>query len=127
VLDARPLAEALGIRMGTEIIVITIWQLLLLAYSLIVLIFRFIAIKLDLLSDGYGLIYKINSVAVLLLSVSIVVWWFLAISANYKFSLGYVLIVQLPLILISVRLLLPFSQWVSLTKSSRKDAESGAA
>jgi hypothetical protein len=111
--------------MGTEIIIITIFQLLLLGYALAVYIVRFLVVKI-LGAQQYGFAHKINSVTVLFLSLGIIIWWFFAISGNYQFSLGYVLIIQFPLILITVRLLLPFSLWVSLTKSSSKDAASGA-
>lgn len=106
--------------MGTEIIVITIAQVLILAYSLGISVARFFMIRLSYMAADYGFIYKLNAVLVLVLSLGIIAWWLYAISAGYKFSLMYILVIHTPLILISVRLLMPFNRWLSLTKSSKR-------
>ena len=102
--------------MDTEIIVITFAQFCLLGYSFGI---RGLQLALEKLWDlkRYGCYYKVQSIAVLLLSLFIVVSWFCVISTNYSFSFAYALIIQLPLILLTLAILLPWEEWKNITNA----------
>ncbi|RXJ72742.1 hypothetical protein CS022_13990 [Veronia nyctiphanis] len=102
--------------MGTEIIVITIANLLITAYALVVRIIHFTLVKTGVVHSDPGLAYKTHAVVILCLALlpSLAFLW--VISADYVFAIGYILIIQLPIILLTMWLLMSFSAWKNITR-----------
>ena len=101
--------------MGTEIIVITIANLWLMAYALVVRIIQFALVKAGVVDTDLGLLYKAHAVVISFLALlpSLAFLW--AISADYGFAIGYILIIQLPIILLTMWILMSASAWKNIT------------
>ena len=100
--------------MGTEIVVITIANLWLMAYTLVLRAVRFMLIKAGIAHSDIGILYKCHAVAVFSLSLlpSLAFLW--AISDDYSFAMGYILIIQLPIILLTMWLLMSAAAWKNI-------------
>jgi hypothetical protein len=105
--------------MGTEIIAISIANLWLMAYALVVRLVRFTLVKVGVVQSGLGVLYKAHAVVIFSLALlpSLAFLW--AISADYSFAIGYILIIQLPIIVLNMWFLMPASAWKNITSCSR--------
>lgn len=92
--------------MGTEIIVISIAQLFILLYSLVVRGIHCAVSKVFRMDGTFGHIYKLNAVLIVVVSILIPVYWLYEISANYGFSVMYIMFLQVPLIVLTAFLLM---------------------
>lgn len=101
--------------MGTEIVVITIANLWLMAYALVVRVVRFILVKSGMAHSDLGVLYKSHAVAVFSLSLLPALAFLWAISDDYSFAISYILIIQLPIILLTMWLLMPAAAWKNIT------------
>lgn len=101
--------------MGTEIIVITIANLALLAYSLAVRLVRFILEKVSVVKPEFGSAYEIHAVIVFGLTLLPSLSFLWTISADHGFAVRYILIIQLPIILVNLWVLMSFSAWKNIT------------
>jgi len=101
--------------MGTEIIVITIFQLWIFAYSVAVRLLRLIAVKAGIVGSEMKLPYISHSAIVFILALlpSLLFLW--AISDDYGFAIGYIVVIQLPIILATLVTLMPLKKWKNLT------------
>jgi hypothetical protein len=99
--------------MGTEIIVITIANLWVFGYSVLIRFGRFILVKAGAIDSGLGILYKRHAafVGVLALIPSLYFLW--EISADYGFAIMYILIIQTPIILLTLWVLMGFSAWMN--------------
>ena len=106
--------------MGTEIVFITIWQLCIMVYSVFVRLVRFAVTKSLIVQEQMHPIYKYHAVFILIISLlpSLLFLW--AISDDYSFVMGYILIIQTPIILLTLWLLMPLRNWLNLTKRSTR-------
>ena len=101
--------------MGTEIIVITIANLWLMAYALVVRLIRFILVKASIVHSDLGILYKAHAVVIFIMGLlpSLAFLW--AISDDYSFAIGYILIIQLPIFLLTMWFLMSLSSWKNIT------------
>jgi len=106
--------------MGTEIVIITMWQLCILVYSVVVRIVRLAVTKKLIVQQQMHPVYKYHAVFVLIISLlpSLLFLW--AISDDYGFVIGYILIIQTPIILFTLWALMPLCNWLNLTKRSTR-------
>lgn len=111
--------------MGTEIIVITIFQLLILSYSVFVRLSRFIAVKFGWVEDEVKIAYKLHSLIVFAIALlpSLAFLW--AISDDYSFALVYIMIIQVPVILLTLVVLMPLAKWKNLTSLLSRSKAAG--
>ena len=101
--------------MGTEIIVISIFQLWVFTYSVVVRLLRFIAVKTGLIEPEMKVVYTVHAVIVFFIALlpSLLFLW--AISDDYSFALGYIVVIQIPIILVTLVILMPLKKWKNLT------------
>ncbi len=111
--------------MGTEIIVITIFQLLILSYSVFVRLSRFIAVKFGWIKEEIKSVYTAHSVIVFIIALlpSLAFLW--AISDDYSFALIYIMIIQVPVIVLTLVVLMPLSKWKNLTSLLSRSKAAG--
>jgi hypothetical protein len=101
--------------MGTEIIAITFANLCILGYSLLIRVFRLAMVKFGFSRPELGTIYKYHAVFVLLLALLPSISFLWAISSDYGFAVGYILIIQTPIMLLTLWAIMSFGAWKNLT------------
>lgn len=101
--------------MGTEIIVITIFQLWVFCYTAIVRLFRAGAIKTGIIEPEIKRAYKIHAAVLFVITLFPSLSFLWAISADYGFAIGYIVVIQLPIILLTLVILMPLKEWKNLT------------
>jgi len=102
--------------MGTEIIVITLANLCVLAYSLLIKAIRLVLVKFEFLKPELSTIYKYHAVLVLLLALIPSLSFLWVISSDYDFAIGYILIIQTPIIILTLGVIMSFGAWKNLTR-----------
>ena len=111
--------------MGTEIVVITIVNLWVFGYSILVKLGRFLLVKTGVVNSELGVVYKIHAIFVGILALAPSLSFLWAISATYEFAIGYILIIQTPIILLTLLVLMDFSAWKNLTSLSCRREKRG--
>ncbi len=101
--------------MGTEIIVITIFQLWVFSYSVLVRVLRAVAVKTGIIEPEIKLAYKIHAAVLFVVSLLPSLSFLWAISDDYSFAIGYIVVIQLPIILVTLVTLMPLKEWKNLT------------
>lgn len=105
--------------MGTEIIAMSIAQIFLLLYSIAIRGIHFAVGRFREESGSFGVIYKSHAALVVLISILIPLSWLYAISSDYGFSIKYILLLQVPLIVLTAFSLMGVSAWSNLTSTSK--------
>jgi hypothetical protein len=106
--------------MGSEILIISIANLFILAYSLVVRVTRFALVKTNVIEAKYGDTYRIHSVLVGILTFLPSTWFLIVISDSYEFVLKFIVVIQLPIVLVTLVVLMPPSAWRNLTSLARR-------
>ena len=101
--------------MGAEIIVITIFQLWIAAYASLVRIVRFFAVKAGVIETAKGSFYKLHAVVVFIIALLPSLSFLWAISDDYDFAIGYILVIQTPIIFLTLWVLMAVHEWSNLT------------
>jgi hypothetical protein len=108
-----------GVRfqnMGTEIIVITIANIYVFGYSVLIKLGWFLLVKFGVINSGFGIVYKCHAVLIAVLALAPSLYFLWAISGSYGFSIGYISIIQAPIILLTLLVLMNFRAWKNLTR-----------
>ena len=105
--------------MGTEIVVTTIAHLLLLTYSVSIRVAHYVFRRHRVNGIEFGMLYKILSLVILLLSLFIPAAWLFAISDTYEFSVGYMVFINLPIIILCILALMPIAEYKNIISCLR--------
>ena len=97
--------------MGTEIVAITIANLYVFTCVAIIRMLRMILGKCGKITSDYGELYKSYAICVALLAFSPSIALVLIISANYDFAVQYIAIIHVPIVLLTLWILMPLSEW----------------
>lgn len=95
-------------KMGIEIIVITIANLWVFGYAILIRSGRFLLEKIGMINSDLGVFYKYHAVLVGVLALIPSLYFLWAISGSYGFTIGYILIIQTPIILLTLLVLMGF-------------------
>lgn len=106
--------------MGTEIVVITIANLWLMAYALVIRLVRALLGRGGIIRSDLGIVYKSHATIISSLSLlpSFAFLW--AISDDYSVAILYILVIQLPIMLLTMWFFMPVATWKNIISQLTK-------